>query len=84
MERKKSGPGRRLALNKETLRTLGDAELQDVAGGGWTVVILSSVIVSSTLTTSVTLTPGPNTKTNPPADPEPEPEPDPEPKTETP
>ncbi len=85
MERKKPGPGRRLALNKETLRTLGDADLQGAAGAGtFTIVgsVLTSVVTSMlTVTSSVILTPGPKTKTNPPA---PDPEPEPEPETETP
>ncbi len=84
MKRIKPDSGPRLALNKETLRTLGDADLNDVAGGGITgPIILSSIILTATITSTVTLTPGPNTTTNPPA-PDPEPEPDPEPKTETP
>lgn len=68
MERMNGIAGRKLALNKETLRTLGDAELRDAAGGIPSVVVgsvLVSVIVTATLTTTVTLTPGPNTTTNP-------------------
>ncbi len=78
MKRIKPGPGRRLALNKETLRTLGDADLQGAAGGlPLTVSILTPPISTIVLSTIIL------TQTNPP-EPDPEPEPEPEPKTEGP
>jgi hypothetical protein len=65
----------RLILNKDTLRTLGDAELNEVAGGIFTVTTATSscvctvvVVVATagmTLTGGMTLTPNAPTAENP-------------------
>jgi hypothetical protein len=62
----------RLILNKDTLRTLGDAELNEVAGGIFTATTATSscvcvvvVTVGLTLTGGMTLTPNAPTAENP-------------------
>jgi hypothetical protein len=71
MERIDNVAGRKLALDKETLRTLGDAELRDVAGGFPTTIIIgpTAISISAVTISLITRTTAPPTDTNPPDDP---------------
>jgi hypothetical protein len=58
MKRISMGGSQRLALDKETLRTLGDADLRDAVGGIPTVTSMSpvgSVILSLATTTVISI-----------------------------